>query len=115
MKTLSSRRSAVRLVAREPRLDDAIVAGAGWPGDVEGWSTSAGRPRRNGGIMRRFGRGWRPLLGLLLVSCLWTAGPAAAQSLRDLFRKVVPSVVVIRAKGRDVAAGGATRYGEIGA
>jgi serine protease Do len=64
--------------------------------------------------MRRLRHGRRPLLGLLLVPCLWTAGPAAAQSLRDLFRKVVPSVVVIRAKGRDVAVGGATRYGEIG-
>src|SRR5262245_15972116 len=80
----------------------------------EGWRYGCRRRRRNEGFMRRFGRGWRPLLGLLLVSCLWTAGPVAAQSLRDLFRKVVPSVVVIRAKGRDVAAGGATRYGEIG-
>jgi hypothetical protein len=33
-----------------------------------------------------------------------------AQSVRDLFQKVTPSVVVIRAKGRDVTGGGETTF-----
>jgi len=39
---------------------------------------------------------------------------AQAQNLDDLFRKVNPSVVVIRAKGRDVGPGGITRFNETG-
>jgi serine protease Do len=39
---------------------------------------------------------------------------APAQDLGDLFRKVTPSVVVIRAKGRDVSNVGVTRFSEIG-
>ena len=42
-------------------------------------------------------------------------GVATAQTARDVFRKVVPSVVVIRSSGRDVAASGPTRFGETGA
>src|SRR5215510_13059243 len=38
----------------------------------------------------------------------------AAQDLSDLFRKVTPSVVVIRARGRDVSNVGVTRFSEIG-
>ena len=37
-----------------------------------------------------------------------------AQSLNEIFRKANPSVVVIRAKGRDVGAGGVTRFNETG-
>ena len=37
-----------------------------------------------------------------------------AQTPGEVFRKVAPSVVVIRAKGRDVAAGGQTRFNETG-
>ena len=37
-----------------------------------------------------------------------------AQSVRDLFQKVTPSVVVIRAKGRDVTTGGQTTFTETG-
>src|SRR5499426_890200 len=39
---------------------------------------------------------------------------ARAQDLSDLFRKVTPSVVVIRARGRDVSNVGVTRFSEIG-
>jgi len=34
--------------------------------------------------------------------------------VREVFQKVVPSVAVIRARGRDVEAGGETRFGETG-
>ena len=42
------------------------------------------------------------------------SGPAGAQSVREVFQKVVPSVAVIRARGRDVAATGQTRFAETG-
>src|SRR5262249_3827235 len=58
---------------------------------------------------------WRSLVALAtFAACLWTTDHVAAQSFRDLFKKVVPSVVVIRAKGRDVAASGFTRFNETG-
>src|SRR5262249_54341519 len=41
--------------------------------------------------------------------------PAArAQNLDDIFRRVNPSVIVVRSKGRDVGAGGVTRFKETG-
>jgi S1-C subfamily serine protease len=39
----------------------------------------------------------------LLIVLLGLAGPARAQSVGEVFRKVVPSVVVIRATGREVS------------
>jgi len=51
------------------------------------------------------------LVGSLL---LWPPGPADAQTVREVFQKVVPSVAVIRARGRDVEAGGETRFAETG-
>ena len=42
------------------------------------------------------------------------ASSARAQNLDDIFRKVNPSVLVVRAKGRDVGAGGVTRFKETG-
>ncbi len=52
------------------------------------------------------------LIGLAL---LWLPGPADAETIGELFRKVNPSVVVIRAKGRDVEGpGGLTRFNETG-
>ena len=52
---------------------------------------------------------------VLTVGVLPAFAPAAqAQNLDDLFRKVNPSVVVVRAKGRDVSAGGVTRFNETG-
>jgi len=57
----------------------------------------------------------------LALALTFLAGPligvpefAAAQTVRDVFQKVAPSVVVIRAKGRDVTSGGQTRFSETG-
>lgn len=57
--------------------------------------------------------------GLLAVALAATTllafgPPAQAQSLNEVFRKVTPSVVVVRAKGRDVSNMGVTRFSEIG-
>ena len=53
--------------------------------------------------------------GILMAAVLPAFAPAAqAQSLEEIFRKVSPSVVVVRAKGRDVGAGGVTRFTETG-
>jgi serine protease Do len=40
--------------------------------------------------------------------------PAQAQNLNEIYRKANPSVVVIRAKGRDVSSVGVTRFSETG-
>ena len=57
----------------------------------------------------------RRLAALLAVAVLLgAAAPARAQSLSDAFRKAAPSVVVVRAKGRDVGASGVTRFSETG-
>ena len=40
--------------------------------------------------------------------------PGRPQSLGELYRKASPSVVVIRAKGKEVSTGGVVRFGEIG-
>ena len=51
----------------------------------------------------------RRLAALLAVAVLLgAAAPARAQSLSDAFRKAAPSVVVVRAKGRDVGLSGVT-------
>ena len=52
---------------------------------------------------------------ILAAAVLPVFAPAArAQNLDDIFRKVNPSVVVVRSKGRDVSAGGVTRFNETG-
>ena len=54
---------------------------------------------------------------LLLLATLVTLGQpasAGAQAVGDVFRRVSPSVVVIRSRGRDVAASGQVRFGEVG-
>ena len=61
----------------------------------------------------------RPGLGLsltaLFISALaWVPVPAGAQTVREVFEKVSPSVAVIRARGRDVSASGQTRFAETG-
>jgi len=57
----------------------------------------------------------RRLAALLAVAVLLgAAAPARAQSLSDAFRKAAPSVVVVRAKGRDVGLSGVTRFSETG-
>jgi serine protease Do len=57
------------------------------------------------------------LIALLLLATLVTLvppAPAGAQVVGDVFRRVSPSVVVIRARGRDVAESGQVRFGEVG-
>lgn len=52
---------------------------------------------------------------LLALAALVTPPPGAvAQNLDELFRKVSPSVIVVRTKGRDVGAGGVTRFTRTG-
>src|SRR5262245_26573746 len=52
---------------------------------------------------------------ILSVATLPVFTPAAgAQDLEEIFRRVNPSVVVIRSKGRDVSARGITRFNETG-
>jgi serine protease Do len=54
--------------------------------------------------------------GLLAVmGSLWLPGPGHAQNVGEVFKRVAPSVVVIRARGRDVSAsGGLTSFNETG-
>ena len=55
------------------------------------------------------------LAGLLAAVVLAGLAPAApAQTLEDVFGKVNATVVVVRSRGRDVGAGGVTRFKEIG-
>jgi S1-C subfamily serine protease len=62
----------------------------------------------------------RWIAGLMLIvavvgsSLAGTARPATAQTVREVFQKVAPSVVVIRGRGREVTASGQTRYTETG-
>jgi len=58
---------------------------------------------------------WIPLLVLGSAVIGWFPAGAQAQGAEELFRKVNPSVVVIKAKGREVnSARGLVTYGEIG-
>jgi len=57
----------------------------------------------------------RPLTALLAIGLFaWPASSALAQTPGEVFRKVAPSVVVIRAKGHDISASGQTRFAETG-
>jgi len=51
---------------------------------------------------------------LALMLALTAPVPAEPQNLGDLYRKASPSVVVIRARGREVSMSGIARFGEIG-
>jgi serine protease Do len=56
-------------------------------------------------------------LGTLLTAAtllLWPSVPTSAQTVGAVFERVNAAVVVVRAKGRDVAAGGQVRFTEIG-
>jgi serine protease Do len=56
-------------------------------------------------------------IALLLAATFVSFGPsapAAAQPVGEVFRRVSPSVVVIRSRGRDVSVSGQVRFGEIG-
>jgi serine protease Do len=55
-----------------------------------------------------------PAVVLAVATLLALEVPARAESLAEVFGKSNPSVLVIRAKGRDVSAGGITRFSEIG-
>lgn len=54
------------------------------------------------------------VMAVLGAAVLPLAPEAEAQNLNDLFSKVNPSVVVIRARGRDVSNVGVTRFSETG-
>src|SRR5262249_19665633 len=58
----------------------------------------------------------KKLLTAVLVVALpaWLAPVAEAQTPGEVFRKVAPSVVVIRAKGRDISVSGQSRFAETG-
>jgi serine protease Do len=58
----------------------------------------------------------KKVLAVILAAVMLPAfAPAVlAQSLDDIFRKVNASVIVVRSKGRDVSAGGVTRFNETG-
>jgi serine protease Do len=58
----------------------------------------------------------KKVLAVILVAAVLPAfAPAAgAQNLDEIFRKVNPSVIVVRAKGRDVSTSGVTRFNETG-
>ena len=53
-----------------------------------------------------------PLVALVLL--VTAPPPGWSQSLGELYRQASPSVVVIRAKGREVTTGGVARFGETG-
>ena len=50
----------------------------------------------------------------MLVGVLATPSPAMAQAVRKVFKRVSPSVVVIRARGQEVTSGGTTTFTETG-
>src|SRR5215510_2309383 len=54
------------------------------------------------------------IAALTLLTFAWRSEPAQAQTVRDVFQKVAPSVVVIRARGRDIGVGGQSRFSETG-
>ena len=57
---------------------------------------------------------WLFLAAAVVGGTIVPPPPAHAQTVREVFEKVAPTVVVIRAKGRDVTAGGQTRFTETG-
>jgi len=67
-------------------------------------------------MMRRaLSRHWGWLTLSVTLAVLWLPAPAPAQSVRDVFLKVSPSVVVIKARGRDVTGpAGLTGFSETG-
>jgi serine protease Do len=55
---------------------------------------------------------WAVVLAIVVAG--WIPGSAQAQTPGEVFRKVTPSVVVIRAKGSEVTISGQTRFNETG-
>ncbi|MET0850188.1 MAG: trypsin-like peptidase domain-containing protein [Candidatus Rokuibacteriota bacterium] len=58
--------------------------------------------------------GWRAVTIALAVLLLAAPSPAESQSLNEVYRRVSTSVVVIRAQGSEITAGGEVRFKEIG-
>ena len=56
----------------------------------------------------------RTLLGVAASLVAFLSSAADAQDAEELFRKISPSVVVIRAKGRTVVSKGLVTFSEIG-
>jgi S1-C subfamily serine protease len=59
----------------------------------------------------------RPLIVSFVALALLVTTPSSGRpetTLGELYRKVSPSVVVIRARGKEVSTGGVVRFGEIG-
>ena len=60
----------------------------------------------------------KKILSVMVVVATLPAFASAAQAqspnLNDLFTRVSPTVLVVRSKGRDVSAGGVTRFNETG-
>ena len=54
------------------------------------------------------------LVAVAIVPAFAPAAQAQSPSLDDLFTRVSPTVVVVRSNGRDVSAGGVTRFNETG-
>jgi S1-C subfamily serine protease len=54
------------------------------------------------------------LAAIVIGAAVWIPLPARAQSMGEIFRRVNPSVVVIRAKGTEVESSGLTRFTETG-
>ena len=86
-------------------------------------AAQGGAPRPQGGQREATGGGgggrpgWGAIaigVALALGASAATRAPAAAQTVRDVFQSVTPSVVVIRAKGGDVTSAGQTRFSETG-
>jgi S1-C subfamily serine protease len=57
---------------------------------------------------------WRTRAVLGLVLLIGAPSPATGETLGEVFRRVNPSVVVIRARGQEVTAEGISRFREIG-
>jgi serine protease Do len=61
---------------------------------------------------------WQVTLGFAFVIgalfTTWSPASAQGESVEELYRRLSPSTVVIRARGREVTSGGVTRFREIG-
>jgi serine protease Do len=98
----------------------AFTPSAGARTLTAGWNSASREITRWRSTMIQLWTTYRRGAGLALVATVvgsllfWPSGPASAQTVREVFQKVVPSVVVIRARGRDVEAAGETRFTETG-
>ena len=64
--------------------------------------------------MGRVNGGWARGLVPVVLAALVGPAPAAAETLGETYRRVNPSVVVIRARGEELTQEGRARFGEIG-